>query len=644
MLGNPPDWESDVVLADGGTVRVRPINEKDEAGLLELYEALSDESLYLRFFSPVPRPTAAQLERITKIDHRDHMALVAELGDSLLAVARYDRVEPDSNEAEVAFTVRDDQQGRGLGTLLLEHLAVVARANGIDVFSADTLPVNAKMLNVFRDAGWESERHYDGGAIHVRFAIEPTEASVAAVQSREHQAESESIARLLAPRSIAVVGASREQGTIGNEVFRNLLSYGFQGAVYPVNRSSDSVAGVRAYPSVLDVPDAIDLAVIVVPAAAVPQVLADCATKRVHGLVIITAGFAETGEAGVRAQRDLVSTARRNGMRIIGPNCLGVVNTAPEIRMNATFAPAPPVAGNVAFSSQSGGLGIELMARAGELGLGISQFVSVGNKADVSGNDLLQHWEQDQRTEVILLYLESFGNPRKFARLARRIARSKPIIAVKSGRTVAGSRAASSHTAALATPDVAVDALFAQAGVIRVDTLEDLLGTAMVLGNQPLPKGRRVAIVSNAGGPGILATDACGGAGLEVPELSDKTQRKLRAFVAEDASVHNPIDLVAGATADDFGRALKVVLDDDDVDAVVVIFTPPLVTRADDVAAAIAKAAGDAGETPVVACFLGQTGIPPELRAAGTHRTIPSFAFPEDAVRALGRGAELATW
>jgi acetyl coenzyme A synthetase (ADP forming)-like protein len=638
------EWQSDVVLADGGTVRVRPITDQDEAALLQLYEALSDESLYLRFFSPVPRPTAAQLERITKVDHRDHMALVAELGDSLLAVARYDRVEPDSNEAEVAFTVRDDQQGRGLGTLLLEHLAVVARANGINVFSADTLPANAKMLNVFRDAGWESERHYDGGAIHVRFAIEPTAASVAAVESREHQAESESIARLLAPRSIAVVGASREAGTIGNEVFRNLLSYGFQGAVYPVNRSSDSVAGVRAYPSVLDVPDAIDLAVIVVPAAAVPQVLADCATKRVRGLVIITAGFAETGEAGVRAQRELVSTARRNGMRIIGPNCLGVVNTAAEVRMNATFAPAPPAAGNVAFSSQSGGLGIELMARAGELGLGISQFVSVGNKADVSGNDLLQHWEQDSRTDVILLYLESFGNPRKFARLARRIATVKPVVAVKSGRTLAGSRAASSHTAALATPDVAVDALFRQAGVIRVDTLEELLSTAMVLAHQPLPKGRRVAIVSNAGGPGILAADACAGAGLEVQEFSDETQAALRAFAAADASVRNPIDLVAGASAGDFERAMRVVLDDPTVDVVLVIFTPPLVTRAEDVANAIAAVARDAGETTFVACFLGRNGVPEELRGEDDRRTVPSFAFPEAAARAIANAADLADW
>jgi acyl-CoA synthetase (NDP forming) len=312
--------------------------------------------------------------------------------------------------------------------------------------------------------------------------------------------------------------------------------------------------------------------------------------------------------------------------------------------MNATFAPGSPVPGHVGFLSQSGGLGIELMARVGALGIGISEFVSVGNKADISGNDLLQHWESDPNTSVILLYLESFGNPRKFARLARRIARTKPIVAVKSGRTLAGSRAASSHTAALASPDVAVDALFRQAGVIRVDTLEELLGTAQVLASQPLPAGRRVAIVSNAGGPGILAADACSGAGLEVSELSEVTQAALRAFVAADASVRNPIDLVAGASADQYERALGVVLADADVDAVLAIFVPPLVTKASDVARAIATAARNAGEKPVVACFLGREGMPDELRADGAHRTVPSFAFPEAAARALGRVSDFAAW
>ncbi len=647
MPGYPTQWESDVVLSDGGTVRIRPVRADDEPGALALYERLSDESIYLRFFSPVPRPTAVQLERLTSIDYHDRMVLVAQLGEEIVAIARYDRC--GDGEAEVAFTVDDDQQGRGLATLLLEHLAVVARGNGIHVFLADTLADNMKMLNVFAAAGWVSERHFEQGTVRVRFNIDSTTASIDAVEGRERQAEGASIARLMAPRSIAVIGASRHPGSIGYELFRNLLAFGFEGPVYPVNPTAASVAGVRAYPTLLDVPDAVDLAVIVVPAGAVPDVARQCADKHVRGMVIISAGFAEAGSDGKAVERALVMAARRNGMRVIGPNCLGVVSTAPGVRMNATFAPDPPVAGNVAFLSQSGGLGIELMSQAASLGIGISDFVSVGNKADVSGNDLLQYWADDPHTDVILMYLESFGNPRKFARLARRIARTKPIVAVKSGRSAAGSRAASSHTAALASPDVAVDALFRQAGVIRVDTLDELLATAMLLAHQPVPAGRRVAIVSNAGGPGILAADACAGAGLEVPELSASTQEALRVLVARDATVRNPIDLVAGATAEQFEQALRTALQDDGIDALLAIFVPPLVTRAEDVARAIAGAAEVAGDKPVVACFLGQAGVPAELRGddrggVGSRRTIPSFAFPEAAAHALGRVAGLADW
>ncbi len=642
MVEYPARWESDVVLADGGTARIRPSRPDDEAALLRLYERLSDDSIYLRFFSPVPRPTAVQLERLTSVDYVDHMVLVAQLGPEIVAVARYDRIEP--SEAEVAFTVADDQQRRGLATLLLEHLAVVARAQGIATFWADTLPSNSKMLRVFADAGWIAESHFDQGTIRVRFAIAPTPASIGVVDARESRAESASIERLLAPRSIAVIGAGRSPGTIGHEIFRNLLGYGFEGPVYPVHPTSVSVAGVRAYASVLDVPDAVDLAVVVVPASAVLTVARQCAEKGVHGLIVISAGFAETGTDGKAAERELVALARGNGMRVVGPNCLGVVNTASNIRMNATFAPARPVAGNVAFLSQSGGLGIELMSRAGDLGIGISQFVSVGNKSDISGNDLLQYWAEDTQTEVILLYLESFGNPGKFARLARNLARSKPIVAVKSGRTTAGSRAASSHTAALASSDVAVDALFRQAGVIRVDTLDELLSTAMVLAHQPIPAGRRVAIVSNAGGPGILAADACEGAGLEIAELGPATQDALRQILTPGATVRNPIDLVAGATAEQFEGALRIALADPAIDAVLAIFVPPLVTRADDVAHAIATAAGTEVTKPVLACFLGSTGVPDALRGIDGRRTIPSFAFPESAAHALGRVAELGDW
>ncbi len=638
----PEEWESDVVLTDGDIVHVRPLRADDEERMLGLYNRLSDESIYLRFFSPVPRPTAAQFERLTNIDYRSHMALAALIGDDIVAVARYDTVDDD--QAEVAFTVQDDQHGRGLGTLLLEHLAYVARANGIHAFAADTLPHNYKMLNVFAAAGWDVDRRFADGTVRVHFSITPTALSLAAIDAREHISEARSIARILAPESIAVIGASRERGTIGNAVFRNLLSYGFEGPVFPVNPATVSVAGVRAYGSVLDVPDNIDLAVVVVPAPAVPEVVEQCAEKHVRGLVIISAGFAETGAPGKEAERQLVAIARTHGMRVIGPNCLGIVNTAPGVRMNASFSPIEPHHGNVSFLSQSGGLGIELMARAARLDVGVSTFVSVGNKADVSSNDLLQHWSDDPGTSVILLYLESFGNPLKFARLARRVAREKPIVAVKSGRTRAGTRAASSHTAALATPDVAVDALFRQAGVIRVDTLEQLLETAQVLAHQPLPPGRRVAIVGNTGGPLILAADACAGAGLEVPELSEATQATLREFVSRDAAVRNPVDLVAGASAPVFERALRVVLADENIDALLVVFVPPIVTGADDVARAIAAATVDADDRPIVACFLGREGMPEPLRETASGRPVPSFAFPEAAAAALSRAADLADW
>ncbi len=639
-------WESDVVLADGGTLHVRPLAVSDTDAIVGLYQRLSAESIYLRFFSPVPRPTAAQLERLT--DHAGHerFAFVALLNDEIVAIARYDLGRDHDDVAEVAFVVQDDQQGRGIATVLLEHLAAYARAHGITKFVADTLPHNHKMLRVFTDAGWEVERHFESGSVRVRFSIAPTESSVAKSQARETISEAASVARLLAPRSVAVIGASRTPGTIGHELFRNLLAYEFTGTIYPVNPNTEAVVGVRAYPTVGDIPDAVDVAVIVVPAAAVPNVIEECAAKGVHGLVVITAGFAETGPDGRATQHALVTRARALGMRMIGPNCMGIVNTAAAVRLDATFAPSLPASGRVAFSSQSGGLGIELIARAARRGIGISQFVSVGNKADVSGNDLLQYWEHDPDTDVILLYLESFGNPRKFARIARRVAYSKPIVAVKSGRTASGRRAASSHTAALASSDVAVDALFRQAGVVRVDTLEELFDVAELFVHQPLPAGRRVAIVGNAGGPGILAADACGGAGLEVPELAEATQRELESFLIEGAAVRNPVDLIASASADHYERALRVVLNDPGIDSVLVHFVPPLVTRPHDVAEAIRRAAGEATalDKPIVACFLGQDGVPEGLRGDSGGRAVPSYAFPESAARALGRASALAEW
>jgi acetyl coenzyme A synthetase (ADP forming)-like protein len=638
----PVEWESDVVLTDGGTIHLRPIRANDDAGLVGLFGRLSRESIYMRFFSPIQTPTDQQLEHFTHVDYDDRMALVAELGDAIVAVARYDR-RPGSDEAEVAFVVQDDQQGRGLATIMLEHLAAAARTRGVRAFMAETLPDNRRMLGVFRDAGFQVVREFADGVVHVMFPISPTEHSQAMQDEREQISEARSVRRLLAPRSVAVIGAGRREGTIGHEVFRNLLAGDFTGPVYPVNPHADVVASVRAFPTVLDVPDPVDLAVITVPAEFVADVVRQCAQKEVHGLVVISAGFAERGSAG--AEQELVELARRHGMRLVGPNGMGVVNTHPDTSMNATFAPFRPVRGQIGFASQSGALGIELLGQAASLGLGVSTFVSMGNKADVSGNDLLQFWDHDPETKVILLYLESFGNPRKFARLARRIGHNKPILAVKSGRSHAGTRAAASHTAALASSDVATDALFRQAGVVRVDTLAELLDTAQVLVHQPLPPGRRVAIVSNGGGPGILASDACEGAGLEVPVLSDETQAELRGFVSPDASTANPIDLIASATAATYERAMRTVLADPNIDAVLVIFVPPLVTDSDDVARAIVAAANDAGPKPIVACFLTQANAPEILQSgADDRRAIPCFTFPEAAAVALSRAASHAEW
>lgn len=637
----PPEWESDVVLADGGTVRLRPLRASDDDRLVGLYSRMSEASRYFRFFSAVPASMAGHLERLRELDYERRFALVAELGDVVVAAAGY--VRQGDDEAEVAFAVQDDQQGRGLGTILLEHLSAAAREHGIRRFVAEVLAANHKMLRVFTDAGFDIHRAHEHGTVEVTFDIAPTPASLEAQYVREHASEARSVARLLAPRTVAVIGASRAPGSIGHAILRNLLEGDFAGSVYPVNPNATSVGGVRSYPSVLDVPDHVDLAVIAVPAPAALEVVQDCVRKGVHGLVVISAGFAEV-PGGHDREREVVTLARRNGVRVIGPNCMGVVNTHPDVRMTATFAPFAPTQGRIGFASQSGGLGIALLARAAERGLGVSTFVSMGNKADVSSNDLLQYWEDDPDTDVILLYLESFGNPRKFARLARRIARHKPIVAVKSGRTPAGARGTASHTAALASPDVAVDALFDQAGVIRVDTLQELFDTATLLAHQPLPAGRRVAIVSNGGGPGILAADACVAAGLEVPELSETTQAALRSFASPEAGLRNPVDLVASAAPTTFERTLAVLLADDGIDAVLVIFVPPLVAQTDDVAQAILATTAQPSAKPVLACFLGRADSRGVLTSLDGSRCIPKFAFPEAAAASLGRAAKLAEW
>jgi len=451
-----------------------------------------------------------------------------------------------------------------------------------------------------------------------------------------------SLESLLRPSSVAVVGASRRRDTIGGAVLHNLIDQGFQGPVYPVNPNATFVQSIPAYPSVDAIPGPVDLAVVVVPAVRVLEVVEACGKKGVKALVVISAGFKETGEEGLKREQALVEAVRRYSMRLLGPNCLGILNADPNISMNATFAPVRPPAGRVAFSSQSGALGLAILDYARELNLGISQFVSVGNKAEVSGNDLIEFWEQDPGTDLILLYLESFGNPRKFTQIARRVARTKPIIAVKSGRTPGGSRAASSHTGALAGSDAAVDALFRQSGVIRTDTIEQLFDTAMLLASQPVPTGPNVAILTNAGGPGIMAADACEYAGLKLAALDPKTVKGLKAFLPPEASLRNPVDMIASADAPSYERALKLLTADKNVDAVIVIFVPPLVTGASDVAKAIL--AGAAGcKKPILSCFMGSHGVPESLRSLQEGH-IPSFSFPESAARTLARAVTYGVW
>jgi acetyltransferase len=452
-----------------------------------------------------------------------------------------------------------------------------------------------------------------------------------------------SLDALFKPSSIAVVGASRRPGTIGYQLVDNLLLHGFTGVLYPVNPNARSVHSIPAVPSLLDIPGSLDLAIVVVPKELVGDVVEQAGEKGVRALVVISAGFKETGPAGARRERALMERVRRYGMRLVGPNCMGLLNTAESHSMNATFAPTMPPPGSVSMLSQSGAMGVTILDYAAELGIGIHEFVSVGNKADVSNNDVLEYWEGDDATRVILMYIESVGNPRNFTRIARRISRQKPIIVVKSGRTAAGARAATSHTGALASADTATDALFAQCGVLRAGTVSQLFDWAMAFESQPAPLGNRVAIVTNAGGPGIIIADACESAGLDVAALSEETQDRLRQVFPEEASLRNPVDMVASATSESYRVALDLVLEDDNIDAAIAAFVPPLGIRQVDVAEAIVSAAADHGDKPILAVLMGREGLPEglaELNEAG----IPAYTFPESAAGALSALYRYRQW
>ncbi|MFG2822012.1 GNAT family N-acetyltransferase [Kitasatospora sp. NPDC048365] len=651
----PQHWEADVLLRDGGTARIRPITEADAERLVEFYEQVSDQSKYFRFFAPYPRLSDKDVRRFTHHDYINRVGLAVVVRDRFIATVRYDRIDADGRpsstgtDAEVAFLVQDAHQGRGVASALLEHIAAVAQERGIRRFIAEVLPENRKMVKVFTDAGYTQRRSFADGVVHLEFDLEPTAASLAVMRAREHRAEARSVQRLLTPRSVAVLGVSRSAQSVGRALLRDLAA-AFRGPVYAVNRNAEPgtlLDGVATYRSVLDIPGPVDLAVVAVPQSAVPAAVAQCGAHGVQGLVVVSAGFAETGPEGRDRQRTLVRQARAAGMRVIGPNAFGLINTDPERPLNASLAPVLPERGPFGVFCQSGAIGVALLEAAHRRGLGVSSFASVGNRADVSGNDMLQYWEEDAATEVVLLYLESFGNPRKFTRIARRLAAAKPVVVLKGARHTGSLPPGHAvQPAASRLRDATVDALFQQAGVVRVDTITELFDTGELLATQPLPAGDRVAVVGNSDSLGLLTYDACLSAGLRP---------------------RSPVDLTTGATGENFRVALHTALRDPAVDAVIAVAIPPIGVQGaapdpasqgrpergeeagqepleDDpeIALALLDAAGlgrDLGK-PLLVTQLALSGLTGRLKAG----RVPAYPAPERAVHALADAVGYAQW
>jgi acyl-CoA synthetase (NDP forming)/RimJ/RimL family protein N-acetyltransferase len=629
----PAHWEADVAVRDGRTVRIRPISPEDSDRLAAFHRSLSDETVYMRFFAPYPELSERDLHRFTHVDHVDRVALVATVGGELVGVGRFDRV--DERDAEVAFVIRDDHQGRGLGSVLLEHLAAAARERGVRRFVAEVLPTNRRMLATFEEAGYHPTHRLEDGVVMLSFEIEPSASSEAVRVAREHRAEALSVARLIAPESVVVVGAGRDPSSLGHRLLHHLLAGGFTGEVYAVNRAA-AAAGVRVldvatFASVQEIPAAPTLAMVAVPAQEVLAVVDDCAASGVAGLLVISSGYAELGAEGTERQRALVRRARGNGMRVIGPNALGIVNTDPAVRLNASLAQAMPGRAPIGFFCQSGSLGGTILSRAVRRGLGVSTFVSAGNRADVSGNDLLQYWEDDDQTNVVLLYLESLGNPRKFTRIARRLSTTKPVVAMRTGRSTQAYPLG--HTVRRTTlPPGAVDAMFAQAGVVQTDSLGQMFDVAGLLAFQPLPLGRRVAVVGNSDALAVLTTDACEAAGLSV--------------------VGDPVTLRHDCAPEQLARALDAVLDDPAVESVVVLHVPMLGQHGRPWERVVAQSVRR-GSKPVVAVLVaaeddsGLLGAPDADAAEGTaieSATVPYYGTVEEAVLALSRVTWYAEW
>jgi len=628
----------DVVLKDGSLVHVRRATVSDRQVLSEFFAGLSEESTLSRFLKrAVDRERL--IENLLSPDRK--FSLLAIRDGKVVGEADFASV---GDPSELGVSVADSFHRKGLGSILLGQLAQAAAESGITTFSASTAAETHYALNFVRNLGFPVQIHAARGYVKVTFPTSIQPVGLAAFERHEADSAVAAVKRFLEARSIAVIGASRDRMSIGGALFRNIIEADFNGPVYPVNRASAVVQSVAAYKSVLDCPDPVDLAFIVVPAKYVVATARECAQKGVKALVVISSGFSEIGGEGVQLQEDLVKACRESGMRLIGPNCMGIINTEAGVSLNGQFSPPRSIPGRLGLLSQSGALGYAIIDQANKLGLGMSSFISVGNKADISSNDMIQYWESDKGTDVILLHLESFGNPRKFARLSKRVTRKKPIVVVKSGRSSAGFRATQSHTGALvAASDITVEALFRQSGIIRTDSLEEMFDVAAFLSTQPVPKGDRVGIITNAGGPAILAADACESLGLHVPELSGPTRAELAKFLLPIAGTRNPVDMTSVAEAGDYANAIRAVSSDPNIDALIVVFIPPMAVTTEDVAAAILKTARELkGRIPMITIFMATKGISGHL-SDGVVR-IPSYSFPELAAQALAHAFHYGRW
>jgi acyl-CoA synthetase (NDP forming)/GNAT superfamily N-acetyltransferase len=626
-------YEGPLRLIDGRTVLVRAVGPGDADLAARLYSGLSPHSMAMRFGAARRGLDAEDVVALVRPPGPEGLGVMALSGgeaERAVALARYDR-RPGASDAEFSIAVADDWQGKGLGTDLLEVLLTAAADDGLDALWAVVRPDNYKMLIVFRDLGCEEHELHQRGEVLVRLLTPPDEGFDEAASARFMATSVASLRPVFRPASIAVVGASRDRRAPGGAVLHALRSGSCPFPVFAVNRAAQTVDGVRAYPSLGAVPEHVDLAIVAVPAAGVTPVAREAAANGVRALIVLSMGFSEADAKGAEREAELLHVARTSGMRVVGPNCMGVSVTDPACPFNATFGPGAPPGGSIALASQSGGLGIAALEHCRRRGIGLSSFVSLGNMADVSPVDLLAWWDQDDRTRAILLYLEGLADPRRFARVARRVARSTPIVALKSGRGRSGRRAAGSHTAALAAGEETTDALFSLAGIVRVDAIEDLFDAGQLLAAQPLPAGDRIGILTNAGGLGVVAADACEAVGLQVPQLSDAVRARLVEMGV--ASADNPVDLGSGVTAETLETVGRMLIDGSEVDALVVVYAPIAGGDEAGIVAATERLSGH-GLT-VAGCMLN--GDPP---TGASGLSVPWYGFPEAAVRAVDCAVE----